>query len=76
MRASSTLFVFVLAAVSSSPAFAAPLKSDFCVRYPDACSHIARDTTQTDGSQALGLSTIFKIGKGIFDVGKAIFGGR
>ena len=34
----------------------------------------ARD--DTDESGALGLGTIFDIGKGIFDVGKEIFGGK
>ena len=76
MRASSTLFVFVLAAVSASPALAAPVNTGFCNRYPDACRHIGRDVQPTTNSGALSIGTIFDIGKGIFDVGKSIFGGR
>lgn len=74
MRASSTLLVFVLAAVSSTPALGAPLNTGFCERYPSGCV-LARDTESAD-SQALSLSSIFKVGKGIFDAGKALFDGR
>ena len=62
MRASSTLLVFVLAAVSASPALAAPV-------------NIARDVQSSTDSEALSFKTIFNIGKGIFDVGKSIFDG-
>ncbi|KIP01082.1 hypothetical protein PHLGIDRAFT_131375 [Phlebiopsis gigantea 11061_1 CR5-6] len=75
MRASSTLLVFVLAAVSASPALAAPVNTGFCNRYPGACSHIGRDVQAPADSEALSFGTIFDIGKGIFDVGKTLFGG-
>lgn len=66
----STLTFFVLAAVSSSSVYGAPLKSDFCTRYPGACDHFL-PARQADDSGALSLSSIknwLGIGKGLTGV--------
>ena len=37
---------------------------------------LARAAAEADESDSLGIGTIFDIGKGIFDVGKTLFGGK
>lgn len=71
MRTSSTILVFVLAAVASTPAFGAPLKTNPCDRFPGACTHVARGTQGYSG--ALSLKPALTASKDILKaIGKVI----
>lgn len=79
MRVSSALFVFVFAAVSSNAAPILGINPDNLARMQAYFHRYGRaDTavsTSAQDSEALGISTLFKIGEGIVNAGKSLFSG-